>query len=113
MYDVFEDVTEEDWEHCLGGIHALLWDGKELIAHGAVIQRRLMYQGRALRTGYVEGVAVRANSKRRGFGGAIMSELETVIRRAYEIGALGSSEEGLPFYRARGWLQWQGKSYAL
>ena len=23
LYDVFDDMTEHDWEHCLGGVHAL------------------------------------------------------------------------------------------
>jgi aminoglycoside 2'-N-acetyltransferase I len=113
IYEVFGDTTEDDWEHCLGGIHALIWQDDELVAHGSVIQRRLIYQGRALRTGYVEGVAVRATRRRQGHGGSVMSALEGIIRSAYEVGALGSSEEGLPFYAARGWQRWAGKSYAL
>ena len=43
LYDVFDDMTEQDWEHSLGGIHALIWEGRELIGHGSVIQRRLMH----------------------------------------------------------------------
>ena len=58
-------VTEADWEHALGGVHALVWDGPALIGHGSVIQRRLLYQGRALRAGYVEAVAVRATGRAR------------------------------------------------
>ena len=50
-----------DWEHALGGVHALVWDGPALIGHGSVIQRRLLHEGRALRAGYVEAVAVRAD----------------------------------------------------
>ena len=48
----FEDV---DWDHTLGGLHALAWRDGELVGHGAVVQRRLVHGGRALRTGYVEG----------------------------------------------------------
>jgi aminoglycoside 2'-N-acetyltransferase I len=113
IYEVFDDATEDDWEHCLGGVHALIWQDDELVAHGSVIQRRLIYQGRALRTGYVEGVAVREALRRRGHGGAVMSALERIIRAAYEVGALGSSDEGLPFYAARGWQRWAGRSYAF
>jgi aminoglycoside 2'-N-acetyltransferase I len=88
----FEDeVTEHDWEHALGGIHALAWDGEELMGHASVIQRRLIHAGRALRTGYVEGVAVRADRRRRGHGSAMMEALERVIRRGYELGALGAT----------------------
>ncbi|MBB1254828.1 aminoglycoside 2'-N-acetyltransferase, partial [Streptomyces sp. OF3] len=52
------EYSGADWEHGLGGMHALVWEEGELVAHGSVVQRRLLHEGRALRTGYVEGVAV-------------------------------------------------------
>lgn len=113
VFQVFDDATEDDWEHCLGGIHAMVYEDDQLVAHGSVIQRRLICKGQALRTGYVEGVAVRADRRRHGLGTAVMSELERVIRSAYDLGALGSTDEGLAFYAARGWLRWEGNSYAL
>lgn len=112
--DVFEgDMTDHDWEHALGGIHALVWEGPELIGHASVIQRRLLHGGRALRTGYVEGVGVRADRRGRGFGAAMMGALERVVRGAHELGALGAAGEAAAFYRARGWRLWQGPSSAL
>ena len=27
LYAVFDDMTEHDWEHSLGGVHALVMDG--------------------------------------------------------------------------------------
>ena len=51
------DFSEDDWEHTLGGMHALICDHGALIAHAAVVLRRLMYRGAPLRTGYIEGVA--------------------------------------------------------
>ena len=113
LYDVFDDMTEHDWEHCLGGVHALAWDGDELVGHAAVVQRVLLHGGRALRTGYVEGVAVRADRRRRGHAGAMMEALERVVRNAYELGALGTTGEAVPFYAGRGWQQWQGPTSAL
>lgn len=41
------DFTETDWEHTLGGMHALIWHHGAIIAHAAVIQRRLIYRGNA------------------------------------------------------------------
>ncbi|MEV4557813.1 GNAT family N-acetyltransferase [Kitasatospora sp. NPDC049285] len=112
--EVFGDeMTDEDWEHCLGGLHVLAWEGGELIGHAAVVQRGLMHGGRVLRTGYVEGVAVRRDRQRRGVGGELMAEAERIVRAAYEIGALGSSDEGKPFYLARGWRPWTGPTWAL
>lgn len=113
LFDVFNDATEDDWEHCLGGLHATIWEGDQLVAHAAVTQRRLIYNGRALRAGYVEGVSVRADRRRQGLGSGVMSELERVIKAAYDLGALGSSDEGIPLYTARGWQRWKGKTYLL
>ena len=107
------EMSEHDWEHALGGIHALAWEGDELIGHGSVVQRRLLHGGRALRTGYVEGVAVRADRRRRRVGTAVMVPLERVIRRAYDLGALGATDDGAAFYAALGWRQWQGTTWAL
>ena len=36
-------MTDHDWEHALGGVHALVWEGGELVGHASVIQRRLLY----------------------------------------------------------------------
>jgi len=107
------EVTEADWEHALGGVHALVWDGPTLIGHGSVIQRRLLHQGRALRAGYVEAVAVRADRQGEGHGATVMGALERVLRGAYDLGALGSTDEGAGFYAARGWQLWRGPSCAL
>lgn len=113
LYAVFDDMTEQDWEHSLGGIHALAWAEGELIGHAAVIQRRMLHAGRTLRTGYVEGVGVRADHRRQGHGAAMMDALERVIRGAYALGALGATDEASAFYRSRGWQPWQGHTSAL
>jgi aminoglycoside 2'-N-acetyltransferase I len=111
--EVFDDMTDQDWEHALGGVHALVWDGAELVGHASVIQRRLLNGGRALRTGYVEAVGVRAKWRGRGHGATMMDALERVVRGAYELGALGATDEAAAFYAARGWQLWQGPSSAL
>ncbi|WP_455432761.1 GNAT family N-acetyltransferase [Streptosporangium soli] len=114
LHDAFEgDLSDHDWEHALGGVHALVWEGAELVGHASVVQRRLLHDGRALRTGYVEGVAVRADRRRRGLGAAMMAALERVVLGAYDLGALSSSEEATTLYAARGWRLWQGPTSAL
>jgi aminoglycoside 2'-N-acetyltransferase I len=112
--DAFEgDMSDDDWEHALGGVHALLWEDGELVGHAAVVQRRLLHQGRALRTGYVEGVGVRPDRRRRGHGGALMDAAEWVIRGAYELGALSASDKAVELYEGRGWQQWRGPTSVL
>ncbi len=108
------ELTDSDWEHALGGVHALVWDDDgELVGHASVIQRRLIHGGRALRAGYVEGVGVRADARRRGHGAAMMEALERVIRGAYDLGALGATDEAVALYEGRGWRRWDGPLYAL
>ncbi len=114
MHDAFgEEFEEDDWRHALGGIHALAWDGDELIGHACVVQRRLLHGDDVLRAGYVEAVAVRADRRREGHGAAMMDPLERVIRRAYDVGALGATDDGAALYLARGWQRWEGWLSAL
>lgn len=108
-----EEITDHDWEHGLGGIHALVWEEDQLLGHASVVQRRLLHRGRALRTGYVEVVAVHPARRREGHAGAMMAELERIIRGAYELGALGASEEGEALYAARSWQRWRGATSVL
>jgi aminoglycoside 2'-N-acetyltransferase I len=111
---VFEgDFADTDWEHSLGGMHALAWDGDEVVGHASLVQRRLLHAGRALRAGYVEGVGVRADRQRRGYGAAMMDALERIIRAAYDLGALGATDDGARLYQARGWQRWRGPTSAI
>jgi aminoglycoside 2'-N-acetyltransferase I len=111
---VFGDWLEEsDWEHALGGVHALAYEGPELVGHASVVMRRLLYDGRALRTGYVEGVCVSPRHQRRGHGSALMTALEPFIRGGYDLGALGATDEAVGLYERDGWRAWQGPLSAL
>lgn len=112
--DAFDgDFTDQDWEHSLGGMHAIAWAGDELVGHASVVQRRMLHGGRALRCGYVEGVGVRADHRRRGVASALMAELERVVRGGYDLGALAAADQAVPLYRGRGWRRWQGTTWAL
>ena len=78
-----------------------------------MIQRRLLHGGRALRAGYVEGVGVSAPRAGAATAGAMMGALERVIRAAYDLGALGATDEAVPLYEGRGWRRWDGPLFAL
>lgn len=85
----------------------------ELVGHAALVQRRLLHGGRALRPGYVEGVAVRADRRRQGHAAAMMAALERVVRGADDLGALSATDAGAALYAARGWQRWSGPTSAL
>jgi len=109
----FGGISDDTFENVLGGMHAMVVEEGELVGHGSVVQRRLLHGGRALRTGYIEGVAVREDRRRRGHGAVLMSALERLVRAAYQLGALGASLEGGRLYASRGWQLWRGPSSAL
>jgi aminoglycoside 2'-N-acetyltransferase I len=114
LAEVFaEEWTPEDWDHGLGGVHVLAWDGDTLAGHASVVARRLLYGRRALRAGYVEAVAVHAGRRRRGVGTALMTEAARIVRGGYEVGALGASEDGAGLYATLGWRRWEGRLSAL
>ncbi|MFJ3235330.1 GNAT family N-acetyltransferase [Streptomyces sp. NPDC086787] len=105
---------DDDFEHCLGGIHALVHDGTgSLAAHGSVVMRRARHRDRWLRVGYVEAVGVRRDARRTGLGGRVMTALERVIDGAYDLGALSASDSGARLYADRGWQPWTGGLHAL
>jgi aminoglycoside 2'-N-acetyltransferase I len=106
-------LLEEVFTEGLGGMHALAYEDGVLVGHASLILRRLLHGGRALRTGYVEAVAVRASRQRNGHGGAMMAALERLIRGGYDVGALGATDDGATFYRARSWRVWEGPTSAL
>jgi aminoglycoside 2'-N-acetyltransferase I len=112
--EAFEgDFADDDWEHALGGVHVLAWDDGELVGHASVVQRRLTHRGLGIRTGYVEAVAVRADRRGRGLGSALMAEVEDVVCRAYDLGALSAGGRARRLYQRRGWTPWAGETWVL
>lgn len=103
----------DDWEHTLGGLHTVVLDGGEPVAHVTVVQRRLLHRGRSIRTGYVEGLAVRPDRRRRGLATVVMAAAERQIVTAYDLGALSDGTGIDDFYQRRGWLTWRGPTSVL
>ena len=102
---------EHDWEHTLGGVHVLVVEGGEPVAHGAVVGRVLVAGGRELRTGYVEGVATRGDRRGEGLATVVMLEVGRVVRRGYELGALADGSRIPGFYQRLGWETWRGPTF--
>lgn len=101
-------LAEEDWQHALGGLHVLAEDDGRFVGHAAIVQRELHVDGRPVRTGYVEAVAVEPDRQGRGVGSAVMAAAAVEIRARYELGALATGRLG--FYQRLGWRTWRGPS---
>lgn len=102
-----------DWDHALGGLHILVTDDDRVMAHAAVVQRRLVHDDKPIRAGYVEAVAVDRALRGRGYAAAVMDEAERIIRAAYDLGALSAADGVERFYLSRGWQAWQGPTGVL
>ena len=107
------EFADEDWDHTLGGLHLLVEAGDRAVAHAAVVQRRLLVDGRSVRCGYVEAVAVRPEQRKQGLAAAVLAAAERVIDRSFALGALSASDAGRGLYLARGWLPWLGPTAVL
>jgi len=100
--------TEDDWQHALGGTHFVAQVGATIVAHAAVVERSLHVAGVPIRTGYVEAVATLPELHGRGHGTALMREVDALIERDFDLGALGTGSQG--FYERLGWQIWRGPS---
>ena len=103
-----DGFTEDDWQHALGGLHFILDLDGSAVGHASVVERRLEVAGRALRTGYVEAVAIEPSRQRRGLGTILMRAVNDHILANFEIGALGTGSHA--FYERLGWQTWHGPS---
>ncbi len=107
--EAFDDFTDHDWDHAVGGTHVFLVDGDMVAAHASVVQRTITFDEVALRAGYVEAVAVQPDRHGAGFGTQVMSAVNDIIDAGYEVGVLAT---GSPmFYERLGWHVWQGPSH--
>ena len=114
LWAAFEDdedgaFTEDDWQHALGGVHVIGSVEGRIVAHGSVVARDIRVAGVPLATGYVEAVAVEPAEQGSGHGTAVMREVGAIVTGSYELGVLGTGEQG--FYERLGWRTWQGPSF--
>jgi aminoglycoside 2'-N-acetyltransferase I len=106
LEEAYDESFVEDWDHALGGVHFLVDEDGEPVAHASVVERFLETGRLLLRTGYVEAVATRPDRERRGLASRVMEAATNHIRETYELGALGTGE--FDFYARFGWEVWRG-----
>ena len=80
-------------------MHALAYDGDELVGHASLIQRRHRHAAGRCGAGYVEGVGALADRQRQGPRRGMVDALERIIGSAYDLGRPGRQRrrrEALP-----------------
>lgn len=103
-------MTDEDWQHVVGGHHVLVSDGDGVLAHAAVVARELWVGTQIFAAGYVEGVATRPDRQGEGHGRAAMARVAELIQARYQLGALATGRWS--FYEHLGWERWRGETWA-
>lgn len=106
--DEEERFTDDDWQHAVGGVHFVLDLDGQIVAHASVVERRLEIDGRPVRAGYVEAVAVDAGRQGGGLGSMVMTDVTAWIAEQFDLGALGTGRHR--FYERLGWQPWRGPS---
>jgi aminoglycoside 2'-N-acetyltransferase I len=122
MWRAFDDFTDDDWDHGIGGWHVIAVEhpgggasepsgaGEPVVvAHAAVVERSIEVDGKPYRTGYVENVATEPERNGEGIGTLVIARIGELVREGYEMGALGTGAHH--FYERLGWERWQGPSY--
>jgi aminoglycoside 2'-N-acetyltransferase I len=109
LVGAFDDgFDDEDWNHTLGGWRVLARDDA-LVAHAAVVERVLDVGGRAVRAGYVEGVATTPTRRGEGLGSLVMGRVARLLAADFELGALSTGRHA--FYQRLGWERWRGPTF--
>ena len=109
--DAFDGTfTDDDWEHALGGWHAIVTEA-HVLSHVAVVARRIEVGRRELNAGYVEAVATAPSARRHGHASRAMRAAMVVLRREFEVGALSTNVHR--FYERLGWERWLGPSFVV
>lgn len=103
------EFSEDDWDHALGGWHAIVTDAGRVVSHASVIPRELHVGDLSFAAGYVEGVGTDSATRGEGHGSRAMTEINKIIRRDFELGAL--STEAHAFYERLGWERWRGPTF--
>ncbi|MQW75772.1 GNAT family N-acetyltransferase [Nocardioides sp. dk4132] len=107
----FDDFEDTDGAHAFGGLHALVREGAEVVAHASVVPRRLLIGREAWAVGYVEAVAVAPARQHQRLGSAVMTALQDLLPGRYPLAMLATGEHG--FYERLGWERWRGASYVV
>lgn len=106
-----DDFSEEDWVHTFGGARFLGMISGEIVAHGAIVPRKISINHELVVVGYLEGVAVSSNHQRQGVGRQLLSSITDFCRSEYQISMLSTDE--FDFYGSLGWKRFTGMSGVL
>jgi len=112
MAKAFEDdFSDDDWKNTYGGLRFFGHLEDRLIAHGAVVPRKMHIDGESVDVGYVEAIAVEPKHWRKGYGSLLLADITSFCKSEFSLSMLSTDETD--FYSKSGWRVFQGISYVL
>lgn len=112
MAKAFEDdFSDDDWKNTFGGMRFFGYLEDRLIAHGAVVPRKMHIDGENVDVGYVEAIAVEPKHWRKGYGSLLLADITSFCKSEFSLSMLSTDETD--FYSKSGWRVFQGMSYVL
>lgn len=110
--DAFDhEFSGEDWDHALGGWHAIMTVDRLPVSHASVVPRAIEVGAGVLNCGYVEAVATAPEEQGRGYGSRVMTAAMEMIRQEFDMGVLSTGRH--QFYERLGWERWEGPAYVI
>jgi aminoglycoside 2'-N-acetyltransferase I len=103
------EFTADDVDHAMGGVHWVAEEGGRIIGHASVVPRPLEVDGRPIRSGYVEAVAVHPAWRGRRIATRMLEAAGDHIGAEFDLGALSTGVHGL--YERIGWERWHGPTF--
>jgi aminoglycoside 2'-N-acetyltransferase I len=106
--DAIGSWRRETWTDVGPGPHFMLDDPDgQLLAHACIDCVPVTMGDVELTAGYLENVATRADSRRKGFGSVVVEAAHREIGTNAEIGFLATGHSR-SFYERLGWVRWTG-----
>jgi aminoglycoside 2'-N-acetyltransferase I len=103
------EYGDDDFDHALGGLHVIAFDGDQMISHAALVPRDLIAGSVLLHVGYVESVVTDQRWQGHGHGTAVMRRVGELVAERFHLGVLSTGEHD--FYSHVGWQSWEGPTF--
>jgi aminoglycoside 2'-N-acetyltransferase I len=103
------DFSDGDWRNSCGGVRIIGCVDGEIVAHAAVVSRKMLVNAVEINVGYVEGLAVHPSFQGLGFGKQIVQNATELCLANHVLSLLSTDEHTL--YESAGWQRFRGESF--
>ncbi len=103
------DFSDGDWRNSCGGVRIIGCVDGEIVAHAAIVSRKILVNAAEVNVGYVEGLAVHPSFQGLGFGKHLVQKVTDLCLANHALSLLSTDEHAL--YESVGWQKFRGESF--